>query len=65
MLISPEGHKITYALRFGFKVSNHEVEYEALLTGLRLANELKTGNLQNFSDSQHVVKQIMEEYQAR
>ena len=45
MLVSPEGNKITCALRFGFKASNNEVEYEALLAGLRLAKELKTGHL--------------------
>ena len=28
MLISPEGHKITCALKFGFKASNNEAEYE-------------------------------------
>ena len=37
MLINPEGHKSTYALRLGFKVSNNEVEYKAFLAGLRLA----------------------------
>ena len=51
MLISPEGHKITCALRFDFKVSNNEAEYEALLAGLRLAKEMKAGYLQIFSDS--------------
>ena len=65
MLISPEGHKITCALRFSFKESNNEVEYEALLTGLRLAKEMKPGYLQIFSDSQLIVKQVTEEYQAR
>ena len=40
ILISPKGHKIHYAIRFGFKVSNNEAEYEALIAGLRLALEL-------------------------
>ena len=65
MIISPKGHKITYALRFDFKASNNEVEYEALLPSLRLVKELKAGHLQIFSDSQLVVKQVTEEYQAR
>ncbi|EXB72720.1 hypothetical protein L484_004300 [Morus notabilis] len=34
LLISPEGHKITLAVRFKFKASNNEVKYEALITGL-------------------------------
>ena len=40
MLISLEGHKIHYAVRFGFKASNNKAEYEALIAGFRLANEL-------------------------
>ena len=34
MLISPEGHKIHYALRFEFLTSNNEAKYEALIAGL-------------------------------
>ena len=45
--------------------SNNKAKYEALLAGLRLAKELKVGHLQIFSNSQLVVKQVMEEYQAR
>ena len=62
MLISPEGHKITCALKFGVKASNNEAKYEALLAGLRLAKELKVGHLQIFSDSQLVVKYVIKEY---
>lgn len=31
LLISLEGHKIPYSLRFGFTETNNETEYEALL----------------------------------
>ncbi|XP_024018687.1 uncharacterized protein LOC112090800 [Morus notabilis] len=65
LLISPEGHKITSAVRFKFKASNNEAEYEALIVGLRLANHLKVKRLGIFSDSQLVVGQVNEEYQAR
>ena len=41
MLISPKGYKIHYALHFGFLASNNEVEYEAVIVGLRLAKELQ------------------------
>ena len=51
MLISPEGHKIHCAIRFGFKVSNKEAKYEALIEGLRLARELQVCNVKIFSDS--------------
>ena len=52
------------ALRFGFKASNNEAEYEALIAGLELAKEMKVESLDIFSDSQLVVCQI-NEYQAR
>ena len=52
------------ALRFGFMTSNNEVEYEALIAGLELAKEIKIESLAIFSDSQFVVCQINEEYQA-
>ena len=50
------------ALRFGFKASNNEAEYEALIAGLELAKEMKVESLDIFSDSQLVVCQINEEY---
>ena len=40
MLISPKGHKIHYAICFGFKASNNEAEYEALIASISLAREL-------------------------
>ena len=40
LLISPEGHKIHCAIRFEFKASNNEIEYEALIGGLHLVHEL-------------------------
>ena len=65
ILVSPEGHQIHCALRFGFKASNNEVEYEALIVGLELAKEMKVKSLDIFSDSQLVVCQINDEYQVR
>ena len=55
MLISPEGDKIHCAIRFGFKTSNNEAEYEALIAGLCLVCELEANNVKVFSDSQLVV----------
>ena len=56
---------MNYALRFGFKASNNEAEYKTLIAGLKLAKEMKVELLDIFSDSQLVVCQITEEYQAR
>ena len=67
MLISPKEHKIYCALCFKFQASNNEqsMKYAALLMGLRLANELKMNHLKVYSDSQMVVNQVNETYQAR
>ena len=51
MLISPERHKIHCALCFGFKASNNEAEYEALITRLGLAKKLQARSIQIYSDS--------------
>ena len=59
MLISTERHKIYCAIHFGFKASNNEAKYEALIVGLHLAHELEVCNVKIFSDSQLVVNQVM------
>lgn len=56
ILTNPEGMVVEYALRFAFQASNNQAEYEAFLTGLRIARELKVKKLRTFSDSQLVVK---------
>ena len=55
ILVSPEVYRMHYTLRFGFKASNNNVEYEALITGLNLAKETKVESLEIYSDSQLVV----------
>ena len=65
MLISPEGHKIHYAILFGFKVSNNEAEYETMIVGLRLTPELQVHNVKIFSNSQLVVNQVNDIYLAK
>ena len=64
MLISPEEHKIHYAISFGFKASNNEAEYEALIVGLRLTCELQVPKMKVFSNSQLVVNQVNDIYLA-
>ncbi|GJR72983.1 reverse transcriptase domain-containing protein [Tanacetum coccineum] len=65
MLIDPEGKEYTYALRFKFETTNNEVEYEALLAGLRIAQEMEIVNLAIFVDSQLLVNQIKGIYAAK
>ncbi|GKA11729.1 reverse transcriptase domain-containing protein [Tanacetum coccineum] len=40
ILTNPEGMEFTYALRFRFDATNNEAEYEALIAGLRIAEQM-------------------------
>ena len=51
ILTSPEGIDIEYALRFGFRTSNNEAEYEVVIAGLNLAHSLEVDQLEVYSDS--------------
>ena len=64
-LTSPEGIDIEYALRFGFQASNNEAEYEAVIAGLNLSHSLEVDQLEVCSDSQLVVRQIEDTYEAK
>jgi hypothetical protein len=52
-------------LRFAFKVSNNQAEYEALLAGMKLAKEMDITDLKAKSDSQLVTNQVSGEFQAK
>ncbi|CAL2257309.1 unnamed protein product [Prunus armeniaca] len=55
VLTTPDGGKVEYALRFNFRTSNNEAEYEALLAGLRLAKSMSARQISIHSDSQLIV----------
>ncbi|XP_025662052.1 uncharacterized protein [Arachis hypogaea] len=57
LLENPEELVIEYSLRFSFKASNNQAEYEALIAGLRLAVELHVSELKVYCDSLLVVQQ--------
>ena len=65
ILTSPKGIDIEYALRFGFQASNNEAEYEAVIAGLNLAHSLEVDQLEVCSESQLVVRQIEDTYEAQ
>ena len=65
ILTSPEGIDIEYALRFGFQAYNNEVEYEAIIASLNLAHSMEVDQLEVCSDSQLVVRQIEDIYEAK
>ena len=65
ILTSLEGIDVEYALRFGFQASNSEADYEAVIAGLNLAHSMEVDQLEVCSESQLVVKQIEDSYEAK
>ncbi|CAL9018474.1 unnamed protein product, partial [Prunus brigantina] len=62
VLTTHDGGKLEYALRFSFRTSNNEAEYEALLAGLRLAKSMSARQISIHSDSQLIVNQITADF---
>jgi ribonuclease HI len=62
VLIPPEGDMLKYTIQIEFAATNNIVEYEELVTGLRLAKELSIRQLLIRGDSHLVAKQVQKEY---
>ncbi|KAK0578094.1 hypothetical protein LWI29_004999 [Acer saccharum] len=62
---TPEGDSVECALHFDFKATNNQAEYEALIARLRVCTVLGADEVEIFNDSQVVVNQVLDEYQAR
>ena len=58
LFISPLGVHMRYVIRLHFPASNNMAEYEALLSGLRIAIELGIKCLDVCGDSQLVINQV-------
>jgi len=56
---------VEQALKFEFKTSNNQAEYEAIIVGLHLGAKLEVTKLICKSDSRLVVGQLTEEYEVR
>ncbi|GJV69913.1 reverse transcriptase domain-containing protein [Tanacetum coccineum] len=65
ILTNPEGAEFTYAMRFRFEATNNEAEYEALIAGLRIAEQIGIKNLQAHVDSRLVANQVNGSYIAK
>ncbi|VFQ89711.1 unnamed protein product [Cuscuta campestris] len=65
VMITPESFQIYYAIRFQFRVSNNEAEYDALINGLKILGKLGVSRVQVYSDSRLVVGQISGEFEAK
>ncbi|KAL0322328.1 UNVERIFIED_CONTAM: hypothetical protein Scaly_2529200 [Sesamum calycinum] len=51
VITSPYGEDLEFVVKFGFKASNNEVEYEALVIGMRMTHEVRARHLVAYSDS--------------
>ncbi|XP_071926220.1 uncharacterized protein [Coffea arabica] len=65
LLISPTREELPYALRFDFRTSNNESEYEALIVGMEIARKLGVRSIKVYSDSQLIVNQVWGSYEVK
>ena len=65
IIFSPKKDVLKYEVQLQFLVMNNEAEYEAELTGLRVAKALGVRNLKLNFDSKLVIGQMNNEYEAK
>ncbi|KAL0433382.1 UNVERIFIED_CONTAM: hypothetical protein Slati_2672500 [Sesamum latifolium] len=65
VITSPQGEDMKFAIKFDFKVSNNDAEYEALVLGMRMTQDARASHLIAYSDSQLIVKQVNGEYESK
>ena len=65
VITSLEKDVLKYGVQLKFPITNNEAEYEALLTGLRIARALGAENIVLKSDSQLVIGQVRGDFEAK
>nr|GEZ23188.1 putative ribonuclease H-like domain-containing protein [Tanacetum cinerariifolium] len=65
ILKDPKGVEYSYTLQLNFGNSNNDVEYEALLAGLRIATKMKVHKMHAFIDSKLVANQVEGSYEVK
>nr|KYP39701.1 Retrovirus-related Pol polyprotein from transposon 297 family [Cajanus cajan] len=65
ILESPYDITLEQSLRFGFKTSNNQAEYEALLADMRLAAEMGATKIVCWTDSKVVAEQVNDNFQVK
>ena len=65
VIASLEGDILKYEVQLKFLVINNEVEYETILTGLKIARALGAKNALLRSDSQLVIGQVKGDFEAK
>ena len=64
VIIIPEGIRLEHSFRLGFRASNNEAEYEALIVGLRTVLGMGVWDVEIYSDSRLVVNQVQGSFEA-
>jgi len=65
VLVSPQNYVILRAFSLTEPCSNNVAEYNALLIGMRIADEIGVKNLKAYGDLKLIVKQVRGEYEVR
>ena len=58
VIITPEGIRLEHSFRLGFRASNNEAKYEALLVGLKAILDPGSLEVEVYLDSRLVVNQV-------
>jgi ribonuclease HI len=62
LFIYPEGKQLKYVLQILWQATNNEVEYEALIHGLRIVTSLGIKRLLVYGDSAVVINQVNKDW---
>ena len=65
VIITLEGVRLEHSFRLGFRASNNEAEYEALLIGLRTVLGMNARDVEIYSNSRLVVSQVQGSFEAK
>ena len=65
VIITLEGVRLEHSFRLGFRASNNEAEYEALLVRLRTVLGMNAQDVEIYSNSRLVVSQVQGSFEAR
>lgn len=65
IITSPGEEELEYSVKFGFKATNNEAEYKALVNRLKIAHKLGAKKIRVRTNSKLIVDQVLKEYEAR
>ena len=65
VIITLKGIRLEHSFRLGFRATNNEAEYKALLAGLRTILGMGARDVEVNSDSRLVVSQVQGSFEAR